>query len=348
MAQKRKRHVLKHEVVVRRGNIRMKLGYGDSSSSRKPLVKRRKSRSDSEAVVAGDPMKIESITHNANDSDNLFQCETCLCQYFNEAGLMEHVGTLQHQRELTKKRNSEIQIDNFSRLPPEIYKEIFSHVPWMEKRNVFLVNNTWLELAKSVFPTSRDVAFVCDITGSMRSHTQLIRKRIAEFMEQEVKKDSRFAFIGYKDHDSSNNTTNPVTTTFSFARDPQMMLNFIDQLPIGGGGDEAEAVVDGLKDALNLKWRGPSVEKAIVLFLDAPAHGTCSRTSRATDNYPNGCPCGVKEEDLLREMEEKNIRLCIIPFSDSLEEMFELLRKTMPSLLVKSQDTKLEDCLSGK
>lgn len=259
MAQKRKRHILKHEVVVRRGNFRVKLGYGDSSSSRKPLVKRRRLRSDSEPAIAGDPMKIESITHTTNNAENLFQCETCLHQYSNEAGLMEHVGTSQHQTKFNKKRNSEMQIDNFSRLPPEIYKEIFSHVPWMEKRNVFLVNKTWLELAKSVFPTSRDVAFVCDITGSMRSHTQLIRyliaflvvlvllfiffsvqlsarrKRIDEFMEQEVKKDSRFAFIGYKDHDSSNNTTNPITTTFSFARDPQMMLNFIDQLPIGGG-----------------------------------------------------------------------------------------------------------------
>ena len=73
-----------------------------------------------------------------------------------------------------------------------------------------------------------------------------------------------------------------------------------------------------------------------------------NQNRQATDNYPNGCPCGTKEVDLLREMALNNIRLCVIPFSDSLDGMLDMLRKDLPSLIVKSQDTKLEDALSSK
>jgi hypothetical protein len=57
-----------------------------------------------------------------------------------------------------------------------------------------------------------------------------------------------------------------------------------------GGGDDAEAVLDGMDEVAMLKWsKGKSALKYIFHLLDAPPHGRIYKPNH--DFYPDGCPC---------------------------------------------------------
>lgn len=63
-----------------------------------------------------------------------------------------------------------------------------------------------------------------------------------------------------------------MTLTLPFTLEYDNVLKFLTSLDLGGGKDEAEAVVDGLDEALHLNWE--SKNKKIILFTDSVSHGT--------------------------------------------------------------------------
>jgi len=71
----------------------------------------------------------------------------------------------------------------------------------------------------------------------------------------------------------------------------------------GGGGDGAEAVVDGLSTAVHrIAWRQYS-QKVIILVGDQPPHGM----GASSDRWPKGCPCGQKIEEVIARATAKGI-----------------------------------------
>lgn len=238
-----------------------------------------------------------------------------------------------------RRKKPKMGIDHFSTIPPEIIKEIFQFLPYPEKKNLLLVNKTWLCIAQEVFPKSKDVVFVCDTTGSMRSYLSIIKQRLTEFMERELQYGSRFGFVSYKDHDLTV-PIDPVVSSIGFTKSPKNIISFFDEIIPGGGADEAEAVVDGLREALKMQWRSHSFEKAIILFCDAPSHGTPGVNG---DRHPTGCPCGTKESEMMKAMKSKYIQFYMVSLADGLEKMIGNFRDSYPSLQVKKLDSHITD-----
>ena len=113
----------------------------------------------------------------------------------------------------------------------------------------------------------------------------------------------RIAVVCYKDHDpkietavaafgfAKDNMSDYVTKVLDFS-DPRAAAEFIQKVEVGGGSDFAEAVMDGLHDAVNvLTWR-EEAQRIIVHITDAPPHGDdYTKRLKVLDNFPKGCPC---------------------------------------------------------
>lgn len=84
---------------------------------------------------------------------------------------------------------------------------------------------------------------------------------------------------------------------------------WLDQCIAGGGSDGPEAVADGINDALSLLLPSEGV-KICILICDALPHGV----ERQGDSYPEGCPCGLKIDNLVERMREEHIILYTVGF----------------------------------
>lgn len=78
-------------------------------------------------------------------------------------------------------------------------------------------------------------------------------------------------------------------------------------------------MVDGLSKGLNLNWRANASDKIAFLVLDAPPHG--KKFYKGRDNYPDGCPCGLEIEDILKSFKDKGIKLYVLKLSNLLNLM---------------------------
>ncbi|WP_165423027.1 VWA domain-containing protein [Ktedonosporobacter rubrisoli] len=135
-----------------------------------------------------------------------------------------------------------------------------------------------------------DLCIVMDATGSMQDYIEMTRKNLQAFVQKlslhPVQPQLAYGLVLYRDHPATEK--NWVTRRYAFTEqldDLQQALN--EAHAKGGGGDGAEAVVDGLYDACYvMKWR-ENAHKVILLAGDAPPHGWGNRR----DRYPKGCPC---------------------------------------------------------
>ncbi|WP_017325019.1 VWA domain-containing protein [Synechococcus sp. PCC 7336] len=126
----------------------------------------------------------------------------------------------------------------------------------------------------------QDIAFVIDITGSMRDDLTAVKARAADIIStifdgERGFLDSRIAVVGYND---------PATATLlSFTDQPKIeaqkaaAISAINRLSASGGGDFPEAVNAGLIRALSGdagEWRREAIARRIILFGDAPPKDT--------------------------------------------------------------------------
>jgi len=115
----------------------------------------------------------------------------------------------------------------------------------------------------------------------------------------------KFGVIAYKDHQLNENA---YLTRIQPLTDEAKAIEFIAGLTSDGGGDICEAVLDGLHQAVtHAEWRSDST-KFIFHIADAPPHGKQYAVPHLEDDYPEGCPCGIKLEDIAKVMNEKKIR----------------------------------------
>ena len=135
-----------------------------------------------------------------------------------------------------------------------------------------------------------DLCIVMDATGSMKDYIEVTRKELKAFAQKlyahDIKPGIAYALVLYRDHPPSENSF--VTQSYAFSENLEDLQKALDGARAkGGGGDGAEAVVDGLYVASHdLKWR-ENAHKVIVLVGDAPPHGWGS----PKDRFPKGCPC---------------------------------------------------------
>ncbi|CAD8082544.1 unnamed protein product [Paramecium sonneborni] len=70
------------------------------------------------------------------------------------------------------------------------------------------------------------------------------------------------------------------------------------------------AVLDGLHEQSQLSWLNKNSQKFVILLTQVPPHGHLKYQS-FDDNYPKGCPCNLKEIEVLKNYKMKQIHLII-------------------------------------
>ncbi len=116
--------------------------------------------------------------------------------------------------------------------------------------------------------TGLDVVFVFDSTGSMGSVLDRAKSGISRSLEalSALVPDTRIGIVTFRD---SNADEEYVVRDVPLAADPYRAVNFLDTVQAGGGGDEPEAVLEGLRRAFDAPWR-EGAHRVIVLVGDAP------------------------------------------------------------------------------
>ena len=121
-----------------------------------------------------------------------------------------------------------------------------------------------------------EIVFVFDSTGSMGTVLRATKHHILRMVAvlDVLVPGTRIGVVTYRDHgtDEAYLTRQVPLDTADYR-----MLNFMQTIEAGGGGDPPEAVLDGLQAAVNMQWTSGS-ERVIVLIGDAPPRaGTLAR-----------------------------------------------------------------------
>ncbi|MHC4449430.1 MAG: HEAT repeat domain-containing protein [Planctomycetota bacterium] len=114
-----------------------------------------------------------------------------------------------------------------------------------------------------------DLVLVIDATGSMAPLIQATKRRLEAVVAgvQRVVPDLRVRVVFYRDRgDRFLTLASPLT------HEVRLLEDFITAVPAGGGGDLAEAVLEGVRAATSgTPWR-PKAQRIVILFGDAPPH----------------------------------------------------------------------------
>ena len=170
-----------------------------------------------------------------------------------------------------------------------------------------------------------DLAFCVDTTGSMmpfmKSIKELMRKIIRDgenYVKQFDKSKDLFkvAVVAYRDHDDEKQKNSYLTSKVDFC-DGNSARSFLKTLEAKGGFDKAEAVLDGLKEVIELKWRKDS-QKFLIHFLDGPPHGN---EYGPDQRFGSECPCKIAEDDIFYPMRDLNLKYSIIKLNDDIDLM---------------------------
>lgn len=101
-----------------------------------------------------------------------------------------------------------------------------------------------------------DLCFIVDCTGSMGGYINGAKKSITTILQKIAEKSSeppRFALVSYRDHPPQDSSY--VSKKFDFTTSTEKALQNVETMSASGGGDCPEALTDGVKDMLSLKWR---------------------------------------------------------------------------------------------
>ena len=210
-----------------------------------------------------------------------------------------------------------------------------------------------------------DIVFVLDTTNSMSPFFKGIKRFIRKLINDAKKTLSHYkntnvdmlkiGIVGYKDHINTNSSyisskkseENYVSKILcDLTGNHNEFKDSLFQIKCNGGGDDAEAVLDGLNLATNgIKWRESSL-KYIYHICDMPPHGS-ELNGNVNDDYKNGCPCGLKHKEILEEIRCKYIEYTVIMLDACLENMIEAFSK-YSKIDVMQPDIKKDKNISGK
>lgn len=118
-----------------------------------------------------------------------------------------------------------------------------------------------------------DLLFILDVTGSMGGLILDAQRRMKDMLKkltEDYNLDLKVGLSLYRDHPSQESTF--VTTIFNLV-EVDKIKGIIDQVTVSGGGDEPEAVIDGIIDGVEaMSWRDSS-RRISFLLGDAAPHG---------------------------------------------------------------------------
>lgn len=151
-----------------------------------------------------------------------------------------------------------------------------------------------------------DICFVVDTTGSMGSFINEAKRKVKAMLEVLSSTrgvDLQASLVEYRDYPPQDNSY--VTSITGMTPDLKKVNEAINMMEAGGGGDEPEAVYEGVQDAAEkIEWRENSV-KLIVLVGDAPPHamnghdlaGEPPKRLTVVDGWLRGIPADVAKKE---------------------------------------------------
>lgn len=175
-----------------------------------------------------------------------------------------------------------------------------------------------------------DVIFCIDTTGSMGSYIErsktVINNMIKLFSKNKEK--PLFGVVAYRDHPPEDIS---YITMIHPLGDASSALDFVKKLNAEGGGDAAEAVLQGLFDSVNkIEWRNiektdKTYRKLLIHVGDAPPHG--KEFGSSGDHWPEGCPSGITVKKLADIMNENKIFYHFCRLTHETDLMADLFKK---------------------
>jgi len=180
-----------------------------------------------------------------------------------------------------------------------------------------------------------DLVIVMDATASMIPMVNQARAGIDSLIlfMNDISRAMRLGFVAYRDRDNL-----PVTNVHPITDDIAGIREFLFRVPITGGADYPEAVLDGFEACLNLKWNAKA-EREIILVGDAPPHEEdvyrtlavleTFRDKQVTVNtvhVPMDYPAG--HYDRLTPEEAIEARDWLVKYNDSTEESFAVMARS--------------------
>lgn len=164
-----------------------------------------------------------------------------------------------------------------------------------------------------------DLCFVVDNTGSMGPFIEAAKAQLIDVIARLTGGSDlnlQIGLIAYRDHPPQE--TSFVTKVTDLTSDMDSVRRAINGMKADGGGDTAEAVYQGLLDAVaKISWRDHSCRFAILVG-DAPPHGFVQFYNRLyppsvrlveSDAWTDGCPSQLDVHRVGAEMERKGITL---------------------------------------
>lgn len=173
-----------------------------------------------------------------------------------------------------KKRSREINVFSMSAL------DLFASAMGAFILVMIILFPYYLNTSKVQLPNI-DVVFVLDVTGSMKSEVDSLKKDIngiVEVLDALTQDNLGVGVILYGDRKFDMPVTVSPLANMSDERERERQFNFINSIDlnagIGGGGNPEfeEAVLLALDAALRTNWRDGSKQRVIVFITDAPGY----------------------------------------------------------------------------
>ncbi len=117
-----------------------------------------------------------------------------------------------------------------------------------------------------------DLCFIVDTTGSMGDDIENAKENMVDILGKLSEKtpDYRVALVDYRDFpERAGYSDYPSKVQLNFSSDNDAIVDAINALSLGSGGDWKETVYSGIHSALGLDWR-PRSQKIIIILGDAP------------------------------------------------------------------------------
>jgi hypothetical protein len=158
-----------------------------------------------------------------------------------------------------------------------------------DERQTFVLNGAQAQPQ----PLRLDVLFLLDATGSMGDEITQIQQTIVSIAERidqfSPRPELRFGLVAYRDHGDEY-----VTRVYDFTPDVDAFRQLLLSINADGGGDEPEALNDGLHAAIQqVNWAGDAV-RLTFLIADAPPQMNAPQDYVYTEEVRTAVAKGIK------------------------------------------------------
>ncbi|CAG8711669.1 uncharacterized protein OCT59_002205 [Rhizophagus irregularis] len=171
-----------------------------------------------------------------------------------------------------------------------------------------------------------DLCFVLDCTGSMGHHISAARDCILQVINYIKRTNPSIelwvGFCGYRDHNDGSSRLQIFDFTDQYDQFIQYMLN-VKPSSSSDNDDAPEDVLGGLNAAITkMNWKNNT--RVLFHIGDSPPHG--KNFTNLEDNYPSGDPYGLTAENVLKNLQSKNILYFFGKITNHTEKMLQIFR----------------------